>query len=301
MPNIRIAATALNQTPMDWAGNRDNILAAIEAARLQRANLVCLPEMCVSGYGCEDAFHGHGLHQTALAVLQEMLPDTKGMVVSFGLPVFFRRALFNCACLTLCPAAWPSYRQNVAIICGDGFLYEPSLVQARAEWKVRDLIDFGGDSYQMGEHGLRSRRVSKSASRFAKMPGHIGRSVGRLVCHCTPFVMYIRKVSRRQGRLPGGCRDTSRHGPGRFTNIFTPQYIYTGSAAHRSLPRDLRRRRADRFLHASMLADEPRLAATFDPGYRDNVTARRSGSTLAPSFGEIVEAVHTKYLRRQSD
>ena len=33
MTRIRVAAAVLNQTPMDWAGNKKNILSAIAAAR----------------------------------------------------------------------------------------------------------------------------------------------------------------------------------------------------------------------------------------------------------------------------
>jgi NAD+ synthase (glutamine-hydrolysing) len=43
MTRIRIAAAVLNQTPMDWAGNQRNVLAAIEAARAQQASILCLP------------------------------------------------------------------------------------------------------------------------------------------------------------------------------------------------------------------------------------------------------------------
>ena len=48
---IRVGGIALNQTPLDWDGNRDRILAAIATARKQRVGILCLPELCVSGYG----------------------------------------------------------------------------------------------------------------------------------------------------------------------------------------------------------------------------------------------------------
>ena len=32
MKLIKVAAAALNQTPLDWNGNRENIVAAIQAA-----------------------------------------------------------------------------------------------------------------------------------------------------------------------------------------------------------------------------------------------------------------------------
>ena len=53
---IRVGGTALNQTPLDWDGNRDRITAAIRTAREHGVAILCLPELCVTGYGCEDAF-----------------------------------------------------------------------------------------------------------------------------------------------------------------------------------------------------------------------------------------------------
>ena len=67
MKLIKVAAAVLNQTPLDWDGNRANIVAAIEAARRQGVSILCLPELCITGYGCEDAFHSPGVQQTALA------------------------------------------------------------------------------------------------------------------------------------------------------------------------------------------------------------------------------------------
>ena len=63
---IRVAGCALNQTPLDWDGNRDRILAAIAAARGAEASILCLPELCITGYGCEDAFQSPGVQRMAL-------------------------------------------------------------------------------------------------------------------------------------------------------------------------------------------------------------------------------------------
>ena len=57
MKYIRVGAGVLNQTPLDWNGNKARILAAIEDARKQGVSILCLPEMSICGYNCEDAFH----------------------------------------------------------------------------------------------------------------------------------------------------------------------------------------------------------------------------------------------------
>jgi NAD+ synthase (glutamine-hydrolysing) len=56
MKQLRVAAAALNQTPLDWGGNFANIIRAIDEAWKQKAHILCLPELCITGYGCEDAF-----------------------------------------------------------------------------------------------------------------------------------------------------------------------------------------------------------------------------------------------------
>jgi NAD+ synthase (glutamine-hydrolysing) len=123
MLKVRLAAAALNQTPLDWQGNRDRILAAIEAARAQEAAILCLPELCISGYGCEDQFFSTGVQKASLDSLAEILPATRGMVVGLGLPVLVNRGLYNAAAL-LCDGALLglTLKQHLA---GDGIHYEP--------------------------------------------------------------------------------------------------------------------------------------------------------------------------------
>jgi len=99
MSRVRVAGAAINQTPLDWSGNLTRICDAIERAREEEVSILCLPELCITGYGCEDAFHSPSLHRTALEVLHECAAATKGMLVSVGLPLFHQSAVFNCACL----------------------------------------------------------------------------------------------------------------------------------------------------------------------------------------------------------
>ena len=57
---LKVSAAALNQTPLAWDNNKSNILAAIAAARRNQVGILCLPELCITGYGCEDAFFAPG-------------------------------------------------------------------------------------------------------------------------------------------------------------------------------------------------------------------------------------------------
>lgn len=123
MKLIKVAAAVLNQTPLDWDGNRRNILAAIGEARARGVSVLCLPELCITGYGCEDAFHSAATHRMAWEVLREILPATHGMIVSLGLPVFHRNALFNTACLVVDGRIVGFAGKR--FLAGDGIHYEP--------------------------------------------------------------------------------------------------------------------------------------------------------------------------------
>ena len=95
---IRLGGCALNQTPLDWDGNRDRIVAAIEAARAAGVAILCLPELCIPGYGCEDAFLAPGTAGMAWRVLGEIVPRTRGLAVAVGLPVRFESRCGSAAC-----------------------------------------------------------------------------------------------------------------------------------------------------------------------------------------------------------
>ncbi len=148
MTPIKLAAAVLNQTPLAWEANRANIVAAIRDARDQGAAILCLPELCITGYGCEDAFLSEGVVRTAGELLLEIAPETHGMVVSLGLPVRHDGVLYNAAALAVDgQVAGLVGKQHLA---GEGVHYEPRwfrpwTVGARAE------IEIGGRSYPLGD------------------------------------------------------------------------------------------------------------------------------------------------------
>ncbi len=148
MKLIRVAAVVLNQTPLDWRGNRARIVAALEEARRRDVSLVCLPELCITGYGCEDAFYAPHVQQTALEVLADLVPHTRGMVACVGLPLMFHGALFNTACL-LADGNILGFvgKQNLA---GEGIHYEPRWFKP---WPSRSVarFDFRGHTYPLGD------------------------------------------------------------------------------------------------------------------------------------------------------
>jgi len=148
MKRLRLGAATLNQTPMDWDGNTQRILRAIQTAKEQHVHLLCLPELCITGYGCEDMFLAPHIWRTAWQMLQKIVPHTGGMIVSVGLPLFITNGVYNTACLI-------SDGQIVGFVAkqhlaGDGLHYEPRWFRA---WPAETVSEFHYDeqSWPVGD------------------------------------------------------------------------------------------------------------------------------------------------------
>ena len=148
MKLLKVAAAALNQTPLDWEGNFENIVSAIDIARKSGATALCLPELCITGYGCEDAFHSPGVLETAKEFLLKLVPESKGMAVSVGLPVLYAGAVFNAAALLVDGTiAGFVCKQHLA---GDGIHYEPRWFKAWPD-TIDGEIEIDGAEYPIGD------------------------------------------------------------------------------------------------------------------------------------------------------
>jgi NAD+ synthase (glutamine-hydrolysing) len=145
---VKVAAAALNQTPLDWEGNKRNIVAAIEQARSEGVSILCLPELCITGYGCEDAFLAPGTQSMALDVLEEVLPATEDLVVCVGLPLLFNKGAFNCSALVISGKIAGFVAKRA--LAGDGIHYEPRWFKpwpaGRHAW-----LNIQGRAYPIGD------------------------------------------------------------------------------------------------------------------------------------------------------
>lgn len=155
MPLLHIAGAALNQTPLAWEQNRQNILTAINEARKRQVHVLCLPELCITGYGCEDMFFAPEVHRTAVQMLYSILPHTVGIVVSVGLPVSFQNRIFNTACLMADGRILGFTAKQ--FLAGNGIHYEPRWFTpwpADFHGQIRfDQLDpgFPAESYAIGD------------------------------------------------------------------------------------------------------------------------------------------------------
>lgn len=113
----------MNQIPLDWDNNVRNILDAVRQARESRVRILCLPELCLTGYGCEDVFLSDWLTESAWNHLQSILDYCKGITVSIGLPVRIDHTTYNGACVVSDGKILGiTLKQNLA---KDGVHYEP--------------------------------------------------------------------------------------------------------------------------------------------------------------------------------
>ncbi|WMJ73099.1 NAD(+) synthase [Cytophagaceae bacterium ABcell3] len=137
MAYLKIAGAALNQTPLDWENNTKNILTAIDEAKNKHVEILCLPELCITGYGCEDMFLSEWVPEKALDILISIIPHTENITVSVGLPVKIKNNLYNAACLlSNGKILGISAKQFLA---NDGVHYEPRWF---TEWEAGKTTHF---------------------------------------------------------------------------------------------------------------------------------------------------------------
>ena len=95
MSQLTVAAASLNQTPLDWSGNADRIRRVLALAKEKNVDVLALPELGISGCGCEDMFLFRETWDKSLDVLFELLPETRGIVTTLGLPLRVGGSTFN--------------------------------------------------------------------------------------------------------------------------------------------------------------------------------------------------------------
>jgi NAD+ synthase (glutamine-hydrolysing) len=93
--SVVFSAATLNQLPLDWEGNRQRILNAIQQASSEGASLLCLPELCISGYGCEDQFLAPFTADKSWESLELIASEVSEMVTVVGLAIPFEGSLYN--------------------------------------------------------------------------------------------------------------------------------------------------------------------------------------------------------------
>ncbi|WP_035806198.1 NAD(+) synthase [Lunatimonas lonarensis] len=148
MASIKLGGATVNQTPLDWEGNFNNLVSAIHDAKKEKVHLLCFPELSMTGYGSEDLFLSYWYPKKALAYVQKLLPFTQGMVVCVGLPLRVGQLVYNCvAVLEDKEVKGFVAKQFLAI---DGVHYEARWF---TPWRAGEVVsfDFFGQEVPLGD------------------------------------------------------------------------------------------------------------------------------------------------------
>jgi NAD+ synthase (glutamine-hydrolysing) len=147
MGKIKIGGACLNQIPMDWEGNLINIKAAIIHAKKQEIEILCLPELCITGYGCEDMFLSNWLPETAFEKLLEIVPICENILVTIGLPIRLGSKVYNTTCIVINKEIHGFYAKNH--LANDGVHYETRWFTSWQQ-EVETKITISGKDYKFG-------------------------------------------------------------------------------------------------------------------------------------------------------
>jgi NAD+ synthase (glutamine-hydrolysing) len=145
---VHVGVACLNQLPLAWDRNLANIRDAIAAARAAGVTLLCLPELAITGYGCEDTFFMGGVQDTAWRQLEAIAAMTRGMAVAVGMPVYHEKALYNCAALVADGAIVGFTAKQ--FLAGDGIHYEPRWFKPYPAGDL-DHVEKDGVRYPIGD------------------------------------------------------------------------------------------------------------------------------------------------------
>ena len=96
---IKAAAVTPNIKVADPVYNAERICEKLKEAYERKAKIIVFPELCITGYTCQDLFLQEILLKEALAALKRITECTKGQdaLVFVGLPVVRHQKLYNAA------------------------------------------------------------------------------------------------------------------------------------------------------------------------------------------------------------
>lgn len=198
----------MNQTPLDWKSNADHIRQAMDQARAEQAHILCLPELCITGYGCEDMFLSTWIYHTAAQVLEELLPYCHGLAVAIGLPVIHQGKRYNTQCLIHDTQILGFTAKQ--FLPDEGVHYEPRWF---TPWPAHQIetLELNGKSYPIGDiiydlHNLRiAFEICEDAWRGADRPGwrHREKGVDLILNGSASHFTFGKTLFREQLVVPG--------------------------------------------------------------------------------------------------
>jgi NAD+ synthase (glutamine-hydrolysing) len=202
---MKIGGATVNQIPLDWNNNLSSIVGAIEEARRQQIRFLCLPELCITGYGCEDWFLSDWLCERALQQLSTIQRHCTDITISVGLPIRIKNITYNGACVI-------SDGKILGITCKqflarDGVHYEPRWFNPWPAGKVKELsidnqvVPIGDVTYEI--EGIKlGFEICEDAWHKTKRPGYRLRDRGiQLIFNPSASHFAMKKSLTREAEL----------------------------------------------------------------------------------------------------
>ena len=148
MATYRIGTATVNQTPLDWTGNIHRLKLAIREARAEGIEILCLPELSMTGYGCEDLFLSDWLPEKAKGFIPELVAETEGILTTLNLPLKYNGKPYNCAVVVHDRKILGVYAKQYMAL--DGVHYEPRWFNP---WPMEQLgtVELDGNKYPIGD------------------------------------------------------------------------------------------------------------------------------------------------------
>lgn len=176
---LRVGSASINTTPLDFKGNESLIIDSIIKARENQISFLCLPELVISGYGCEDEFLSLGTLRSSEDTLSRIIPHTKGMAIALGLSIYHEGSLYNgCAIV---------YDMKLVGINAKKFLpregvhYEPRWFAPWSKGLVCNIsfagfsVPLGDLTYKIGDIGLGVEICEEAWGPESGVESHVGR------------------------------------------------------------------------------------------------------------------------------
>lgn len=148
MSQIRIGGACLNQTPIDWANNIANIKSAIREAQKKHVKILCLPELCITAYGCQDLFLSKWLAKESFNQLMKILPSCNDITVAVGLPIRHNQKIYNTTCVIQNSQIIGFYAKQ--ILANEGIHYEHRWFSPWPSGTV-ETFSYAENDYQIGD------------------------------------------------------------------------------------------------------------------------------------------------------
>lgn len=96
---VRVGAVVPEIKVADTEFNSNEIIKQIEIAQNNKIQILCFPELSITGYSCGDLFHQEVLLENSIRALENIIEATSklNIIVIIGMPIRIENQLFNTA------------------------------------------------------------------------------------------------------------------------------------------------------------------------------------------------------------